>query len=387
MNINNPRAGAGFSLPWSKAAKPNADNGEDGMRIPLIHRIPDNIRHHFIAMCGEFVGTVLFLFFALSGAQVANSIRASSGLTVAQTGSNPQQLLYIALCFGFSLAVNAWVFFRISGGLFNPAVTLGMCLIGALPWIRGVLLCITQLLGGIVAAGLVSCIFPGRLNVNTTLGGGTSITQGLFIEMILTAQLVFTIFMLAAEKHKGTFIAPIGIGLSLFIAELTGVYFTGGSLNPARTFGPAVVTHRFLHYHWIYWLGPILGSIVAAGFYKFIKVLEYETANPDQDRDHVAPVDNGSEDQNGLAERIGKPEKANGRIDSGAMANGQGRQPQEVDRNGMYGTNFRKPTGQPTDRGLDGTNTTSAPDNTLANRPVADHEPNNRFDRTISSNV
>ena len=139
-------------------------------------------------MCGEFVGTVLFLYFALSGAQVANSIPSSAGLTVAQTGSNPQQLQYIALCFGFSLAVNAWVFFRISGGLFNPAVTLGMCLIGALPWVRGVLLFIAQILGGLAAAGLVSCMFPGALNVQTNLGGGTSITQGLFIEMILTAQ-------------------------------------------------------------------------------------------------------------------------------------------------------------------------------------------------------
>ena len=82
-----------------------------------------------------------------------------------------------------------------------------------------------------------------------------------------------------------------GIGLSLFIAELTGVYFTGGSLNPARSFGPAVVDHQFSGYHWIYWLGPILGSIVAAGFYKFIKILEYETANPDQDMDHKATVE------------------------------------------------------------------------------------------------
>ena len=166
-------------------------------------------------MCGEFVGTVLFLFFALSGAQVANSIPSSAGLTVAQTGSNPQQLQYISLCFGFSLAVNAWVFFRISGGLFNPAVTFGMCLIGALPWVRGILLFFVQILGGITASALVSCMFPGALNVRTTLGGGTTITQGLFIEMILTAQLVFTIFMLAAEKHKGTFIAPVGKTITL----------------------------------------------------------------------------------------------------------------------------------------------------------------------------
>ena len=81
-----------------------------------------------------------------------------------------------------------------------------------------------------------------------------------------------------------------GIGLSLFVAELTGVYFTGGSLNPARSFGPAVVNTSFVHYHWIYWLGPILGSIVAAGFYKFIKILEYESANPGQDQDHAAKV-------------------------------------------------------------------------------------------------
>jgi aquaporin related protein len=108
--------------------------------------------------------------------------------------------------------------------------------------------------------------------------------QGLFIEMFLSAELVFTIFMLAAEKHKGTFIAPIGIGLSLFVAELMGVYFTGGSVNPARSFGPSVVTHQFHSYHWIYWVGPILGSLLASGFYLFIKMLEYETANPGQDR-------------------------------------------------------------------------------------------------------
>jgi aquaporin related protein len=81
--------------------------------------MPDNVRNHFVAICGEFVGTVLFLFFALGGTQVANNIPSSSGLSVEVTGSNPQQLQYIALCFGFSLAVNAWIFFRISGGMLS----------------------------------------------------------------------------------------------------------------------------------------------------------------------------------------------------------------------------------------------------------------------------
>ena len=102
-----------------------------------------------------------------------------------------------------------------------------MCLIGAVPWFRGALVVIAQILGGMASAGVVSALFPGPMGVTTSLSADTSIVRGLFIEMFLTAELVFTIFMLAAEKHKGTFIAPIGIGLALFIAELSGVYFTG----------------------------------------------------------------------------------------------------------------------------------------------------------------
>lgn len=97
-----------------------------------------------------------------------------------------------------------------------------MSVIGALPWSRSLLLVIAQLTGGIAAAATVSILVPGPLNVGTTLGQGTTTTQGLFIEMFLTAQLVFTTFMLAAQEHRGTFIAPIGIGLSLFMAEMTG---------------------------------------------------------------------------------------------------------------------------------------------------------------------
>lgn len=119
--------------------------------------------------------------------------------------------------------------------LFNPAVTLGMALIGAVGWTRAGLVFLGQILGAICSSAVVSALFPSALDVSTTLGGNTSIVQGLFIEMFLTAMLVFTIFMLAAEKHKGTFLAPIGIGLALFVAELSGVYFTGGSVHSLLT--------------------------------------------------------------------------------------------------------------------------------------------------------
>ncbi|MCJ1452857.1 hypothetical protein MMC28_003202 [Mycoblastus sanguinarius] len=287
MNINEPIQGKGLNVPFFR---PSTKSGKATNRIPFARKLPDNVRNHIVAMAGEFAGTVLFLFFAFAGTQVANNIPSTElqGGTVrppADAGANPAQLLYISLCFGFSLAVNAWVFFRISGGLFNPAVTFGLCLVGALPWVRGVLLGVVQLLGGIVAAAIVSCLFPGKLTVGTKLSGGTSVSQGLFIEMFLTTELVFTIFMLAAEKHRGTFVAPIGIGLALFIAHLTGVYYTGAGINPCRSFGPAVVTRSFPGYHWIYWLGPVLGALLASGLYKFMKILEYETANPGQDFD------------------------------------------------------------------------------------------------------
>jgi len=317
MNINLPSSKKGFVLPFFKDKTPQKTTSSGSAsvgsnRLPYPNWVPDSFRNHFIATSAEFTGTTLFLFFAFSGTQVALLSTPPNSLNVVGSPSDPAQLLYIALCFGFSLAVNAWVFFRISGGLFNPAVTVAMCLVGAVPYVRGILLFISQILGGITAAAIVSALFPGELTVRTNLSGGTSVVQGVFIEMFLTAELVFTIFMLAAEKHKGTFIAPVGIGLSLFIAELSGVYFTGGSLNPARSFGPAVVSHQFHHYHWIYWVGPFLGSLLAAGFYKFIKMLEYETANPNQDAarpegDHYAPgaPEGNSEDLSGSDEEAG----------------------------------------------------------------------------------
>ena len=98
-----------------------------------------------------------------------------------------------------------------------------MMLSGALPWVRGLLLFPAQMLGGMVAAALVYCMFPGPMAVQTGLSHGTSIAQGVFIEMFLTSELVLTVLFLAAEKSRATFIAPVGIGLALFVAELTGL--------------------------------------------------------------------------------------------------------------------------------------------------------------------
>lgn len=157
------------------------------------------------------------------------------------------------------------------------------------------------MLAGIVAAALADAMTPGSIaRTQTTLAPGVSIAQGVFLEMFLTAELTLTVLMLAAEKSKDTYIAPIGIGLALFVAEIAGkypqssiqdlaetdypgVYYTGASLNPARSFGPCVAARSFQGYHWIYWIGPFLGALISAGYYGFIKYLHYEEANPGQD--------------------------------------------------------------------------------------------------------
>ena len=115
MNINQPSS-SGISLPGVK--RRDTPSGKHELRVPFLGFLPNKIRNHFIAMVGEFIGTFLFLFFAFTATQVANASVAganTSGSSLSQV-PNASTLLYISLAFGFSLAVNAWVFFRISGG-------------------------------------------------------------------------------------------------------------------------------------------------------------------------------------------------------------------------------------------------------------------------------
>lgn len=177
-------------------------------------------------------------------------------------------------------------------------MTVALTIVGVIGFIKALWLIVAQFLGAIIAAAIVSGLFPGPLAVNTTLSPETSVTRGLFIEMFLTFMLLLTIFMLATEKHRATFLAPLVIGLALFIAELAGVYFTGASLNPARSFGPAVVTGVWPGHHWIYWVGPLLGALLTVSFYKLLKLLNYSTANPGADSDGLEKHYNHRVDSN-----------------------------------------------------------------------------------------
>ncbi|KAF1358801.1 lens fiber major intrinsic protein [Lizonia empirigonia] len=229
------------------------------------------LRREIAAFLGELIGTFMFLFLAFAGTEIALNAAGAQTLT---SSVNPapdvSKLLYIAFAFGVSLAINVAIFADISGGKFNPAVTTALFITGKIGWHRAIQTIIAQLIAGMAAAGFVDCLLPGPLIIATTLDPSMSVVRGLFLETFVTAQLVLTILML-----KGGAAKPMYIGFSLFAAEICSVYFTGGSLNPARSFGPAVVV-GFTSYHWIYWIGPLLGSLLASGAYALIKWVRQE---------------------------------------------------------------------------------------------------------------
>ncbi|KAJ7895108.1 aquaporin-like protein [Mycena leptocephala] len=234
--------------------------------------VPLNIRKDIIAASLELVGTMFFLLLGLGG------IQAATAETLTATA-------YVSTCMGFSLVVCAWIFFRITGSLFNPCVTVSLVLLGILPPFRGLLYFIAQFLGSILASALLLRL-TGTLSVNTFLQPGTTPAQGVFIEMFITCALVVAVLMLAAEKHQATAFAPVGIGLTLFSCHLFATFYTGASMNTARSFGPALVTGFPTSNHgWYYWVGPFLGSLLGSTFYALCKHVKYWTLNPHQDTD------------------------------------------------------------------------------------------------------
>lgn len=105
--------------------------------------------------------------------------------------------------------------------MFNPAVAIAMFATGGIDLVRLILVVVAELAGAVAASGLIVGLLPGgSIAATTGLAEGMSVVRGLFLEIFLTAELVFVIFMLAIEKHRATAMAPVGVGLALFIAQL-----------------------------------------------------------------------------------------------------------------------------------------------------------------------
>ncbi|KAL8280274.1 hypothetical protein RQP46_007388 [Phenoliferia psychrophenolica] len=261
----------------------------DVVLIPVV-RVRNALHLDLLAMFGEFVGTFLFLYMAFTSAQ-SGVYSSTQDLNKPTSSVKDNQ----ALSFGMSLLVNAWVFFRITGAAFNPAVSFALWLIGGVSNRRLVMIVPAQMAGGACAAALAKLLTLGEFGVENSLAPGISVVQGLFIEMVTTALLCFTVLMCAAEKSKGAFLAPVAIGLALFIGHLSSIGWTGAGINPARTFGPSVANRNFESYTWLYYAGQMLGSVVATGVYVIFKHFDYQqVAGFIEDDDHAASANLGT---------------------------------------------------------------------------------------------
>jgi aquaporin Z len=194
-------------------------------------------------------------------------------------------LVGVALAFGLTVLTMAYALGHVSGGHFNPAVTIGLFAGGRTP--AGELLpyILAQLAGAIAAAALLYLIASGKPGFDLAAGfaangygehspGGYSLTAGLITELVMTAGFLFVI-MGATDSRAPAGFAPIAIGLALTLIHLISIPITNTSVNPARSTGPAIMVGGWaLAQLWLFWLAPILGGIAGAVAYRWLATAE-----------------------------------------------------------------------------------------------------------------
>jgi len=211
----------------------------------------------------EFVGTFALIFVGVGAI-------ASDYLNGGQTG-----LVGIALAHGLTIAVMVSATMAISGGHLNPAVTIGFLITKKIDITGAINYIVAQCLGAISAAILLKLCIPvvalTAVNMGTpALAAGISVSMGLITEIILTFFLVFVIFGTAVDSRAPK-VGGLFIGLAVTLDILIGGPITGAAMNPARHLGPALLGGG-LNNLWLYWVGPVIGSILAALTYnKFLE--------------------------------------------------------------------------------------------------------------------
>ena len=214
------------------------------------------------ALIAEATGTFLF-FFVGAGSIVLGDYMAGNG------GSGPG-LLGVALAHGLALAVLVSALGPVSGGHFNPAVTLAVSIMGKLTPLRAGLYVVAQLIGALAAGLALKVVFADTWqasNIGTpALGAGITPAIGIAVEAVLTALLVLAVIGTAVDPRAPR-IGGLAIGLAVAADILVGGPLTGAAMNPARWFGPAVAAGAYADWY-VWWIGPAIGAAVAALLYR-----------------------------------------------------------------------------------------------------------------------
>src|SRR5215472_16937200 len=229
---------------------------------------------HFVA---EFVGTFALVFVGGGAIMAADLTRNPAGIT------------QIALAHGLILALMVTATMRVSGHL-NPAVTLGFVVTKRIEPVMAFVYILAQVLAGVLAAYALKGLFPAAVVASSRIGGQSiaievSMFQAIVLEFIATFFLVFVVFGTAVDPQAPK-VGGFAIGITVAADILAIGPLTGGSMNPARSFGPAVASGIF-EGQAVYWIGPILGGIVAALVYEALFI-----PHPTEPVDHgpVRPV-------------------------------------------------------------------------------------------------
>ena len=219
-------------------------------------------------VAAEFVGAFALIFIG-AGA-------------IIHTGN--QNLVAIALAHGVAIAVMVSSLGHVSGGLFNPALTIGLWATRRIETVTGILYIIAQLLGAVVAALALVLLFPEgkrdvpNINLGTpALGAGVDFIQGVGIEAIATFFLMLVVFGTALDA-RGPKLGGLAIGLVITMDIFAAQSFTGAAMNPARALGPALIDNTWDD-HLAWWIGPIIGAVLAALAYHYIFAQEQEVAD------------------------------------------------------------------------------------------------------------
>ncbi len=232
------------------------------------------------AWLAEAIGTYCLVFFG------PLAIALAVGHFSKGTVFDIQDLIMISLAHGGAIGLMVYAFGHVSGAHFNPAVTISMLVTKRISIKEAIPYIASQIIGAIVAAASLKAIIPdlgSQVNFGTQPGPSdllhNSVVSGIAVEAILTFFLVTVIFMTAVHKKAPAGMYGLAIGGMIFLIHLVGVPLTGASVNPARTFGPALISGYWTN-HLMYWIGPIVGAVIAGLImnYIFVKKAENEVS-------------------------------------------------------------------------------------------------------------